>query len=79
MTIDKLKRVMQRVRYDQSKKGNPAPEKITRADMRRAVIIEAGFSRATYYNVTNALVAVGWIRRRTTQIFLTGKDLTEDV
>lgn len=73
MTIDKLKRVMWRIR---SRAGNR--ERITKQELERAIMIECGIYPMTYYNNLRALVKLGWIKKHKRKFDLTGADLTED-
>lgn len=73
MTVQKLKRVMQRVRY-----RNPQKERVNLAELQRSIMLECGTTRATYYSNKRALVKLGWIRMNGQYFMLTDKDLTED-
>lgn len=73
MTIEKLTRVMARVRA-----RNPGAQKITRQELVRAIMIECGTCPQTYYNNKAALTTLGWIRKKRRKFYLTGLDLTGD-
>lgn len=73
MTVDKLKRVMWRIRAN-----NPKRLYVTHQELRRAIMIECGTCKQTYYTNKDALVVLGWIKTRKKRVYLTGKDLTED-
>ena len=73
MTIEKLKRIMIRVRA-----ANPGKDKCSHRDLRRAIMIECGTTRMTVHNNKHALTDLGWIRRSKNTIYFTGLDLTED-
>jgi len=77
MTIEKLKRVLIRIRqmYPYEMKHD---QRIGRILLRRAVMIECGTSPQTYYNNVNALKLMGWIKWSRGKWKLTGKDLTEE-
>lgn len=57
MTIDKLKRVMWRLRAK-----NPDVKRPTYAMLERAIMHECGTSRMTYFANKSALTKLGWIR-----------------
>lgn len=91
MTIDKLKRVMQRLRFEirknEMERPEPGPGDMPRnpnrqwcrqSEMRRAIFIVCGTTRMTYYNNYMALVRLGWVQRHKRSFRLTGKDITED-
>lgn len=72
--LDRLKRVMWRVRSE-----NPKEERLTWDKLKIAVIKECGYSPGNYFNVKKALLKIGWITRHRKQKFnLTGKDITEE-
>ena len=73
MTIDKLKRVMQRLRA-----RYPGKTSVSYDELRVVVMYECGTTRQTYYNTRDALTKLGWIRRRKRRFILTGNDITED-
>ena len=74
MTIEKLQRVMWRIR-----KKCPDRSKITRTELKRAIMVECGTSPETYYNNKKALLALGWVKSlRGSAVRLTNKDLTGD-
>jgi len=73
MTVERLARVMQRVRA-----RFPGEDSIPRDEFRKCIMIECGTTKATFYNNKYALVKLGWIKTSKTRIKLTGKDLTED-
>lgn len=76
MSMEKLKRVMQRIR---ARHGMGAV-KIKRDDLARVIMREIGTCKATYFNNVYSLVKLGWIatRDRGKTIMLTGKDLEDD-
>ena len=73
MTIEKLKRVLQRCRA-----RNPGEKRIRSNEFRKCVMIECGTSQATWYSNKNAMVKLGWIKTNKHMIEITDKDLTED-
>jgi len=76
MTVEKLKRILQRVRA-----RNPGQDIIKRNELEQCIMIECGTCKATYFNNKRALVKLGWIKAypgSKHKIEITGKDLTED-
>lgn len=73
MGIDKLRRIMLRIRA-----RHPDLKSIKIDDLKRVVIIECGTSPTTYKNNKNALVKLGWLAKRKKRFVITGKDLLED-
>ena len=73
MTIEKLERVMWRVRKD-----NPNTNIIRNRALELAIMQEIGINKRTYKDNRRALTTLGWIRSHTkTKIELTNKDLTD--
>lgn len=75
MSIDKMKRVMLRIRADHP--GSKCP-KIYRKELEKAIMIEVGTSLVTYHRTVQVLIRLGWIHRSKWRFQLTGRDLTED-
>lgn len=73
MGIDKLRRMMLRIRA-----RHPDAKSIKEDDLKRVVIIEAGASPYCYKYNKNALIKLGWLKKRKRRFVLTGNDLTED-
>lgn len=74
MSIQKLERVMWRLR-----KRNPGNERPTNIELRRAVMYEIGTDPDTYTVNRKALIRLGWIRTyNSVRIEITGTDLTGD-
>lgn len=80
MSVENLKRVLQRVRA-----WYPDRSEITRSELQKAVMVECGTTRQTFFNNLEALLFLEWIkikspsRKRHEGIYiLTGKDITED-
>lgn len=72
MTIEKLERVMWRVR-----KRNPNTLTITNLELKRAIMYECGTSPITYKHNRKALKDLGWIKKyNTKKIRLTNKDIS---
>lgn len=72
MPIERLERVMWRLR-----KNNPDNDKPSNAELRRAVIVECGYCMRTYSELRKALIDIGWIRAyNRKRIRLTNKDIT---
>ena len=70
MTIEKLERVMWRVRK------LAETNKPTHNELRRAIMYECGTDPSTYYNNKKALKILGWIiPYNKSRYVLTGKDL----
>lgn len=73
MTIEKLERVMWRVR-----KNNPDTTIITNRQLELAIMQEIGTDKSTYKRNRLALVKLQWIKSHTkTKVQLTNKDLTD--
>jgi len=73
MTIETLKRVMQRLR-----KQNPGDDRPTINSLRIATIKEIGYHHTTIKRIRKALVTLGWIKYYSTQkVTITNKDLTD--
>ena len=71
MTIEKLERVMWRLR-----KRHPDRTTITNNELRRAIMYECGTSLSTLKDNRRALKDLGWIRAKSTRtIWLTNKDI----
>lgn len=73
MTVEKLKRVMWRVRSK-----DPRADKVPIWTLKRAIMIECGTSPSTVQINKMAMVRLGWIKTHKNMVYLTGKDLTED-
>ena len=74
MTIEKLKRVMWRARKESKDNGKT----ITRAQLKRCIMLECGVHPSTYYNNKAALIALGWLRAvNKVRYRLTDVDLTD--
>jgi hypothetical protein len=73
MTVDKLKRVLWRLRKEIGTRTL-----VRRKELRRAIMIECGTSTSTYYVNRDALLAIGWLKRVNCKFRITGLDLTED-
>ena len=72
MSIEKLERVMWRVR-----KNNPDTRRILNSELRKAIMLEIGTSPSTYIQNRKALITLGWIKTRgNKRIMLTNEDLT---
>lgn len=72
MTLEKLERVMWRLRKDNAK-----IERVTLGALRRAIMIEIGTDERTYYANKKALIKLKWIITLKGQyVELTGNDLT---
>jgi hypothetical protein len=83
MSVYKLKRVMQRARFeDQQRRRRIGADlhasTLSRASLVRAILIECGTDPKTVSGNLKALVNLGWVRRRKLTYLLTDKDLTED-
>lgn len=73
MTIEKLERVLWRVR--KNSKGNKHPYN---SELKRAIMYECGTSPATVKNNRKALRDLGWIKPyNRKRITLTDKDISE--
>ena len=77
MTIENMKRVMWRLRSN-CKEWLKDHNYVRRDDLWKAIAIELGTCKQTYYNNKAVLVKLGWIMPRKTRVVLTDKDLTED-
>lgn len=73
MSIEKLKRVMWRIRS-----RYPGRKRIKRDELLRVIMIECGTSPQTYYNNMWALIKMGWLTKYKRQFMLTDKDIVED-
>lgn len=73
MTVEKLKRILQRIRA-----RNPGLKRIKRNELEQCIMIECGTCQATYHNNKRALIKLGWIETDKTMVNITDKDLTED-
>jgi len=72
MSIEKLERVMWRLR-----KRNPNNDRPTWAELRRAIMYECGTDISTFYKNKQALVTLGWIKTRNgLRLSITNKDIT---
>ena len=72
MTIEKLERVMWRLRK------LAATDKPTHNELRRAIMYECGTDPSTYTNNKKALLVLGWIvPYNKSRFVLTNNDLTE--
>lgn len=76
MSVEKLKRVMQRLRH----RHGMNVKKIKRDDLERAIYREIGTCLTTFKRNKRCLTKLGWIasRDRGHTIMITGKDLEED-
>lgn len=73
MTIEKLERVMWRVRKD-----NPMQTIITNNNLEKAIMKEIGIDRRTYNANRRALIKLGWIKSYNKKtVVITDKDLTD--
>lgn len=77
MTIEKLKRVMIRIRK-MVVLGEGDNYYITNNQLKKAIYIECGTSPATFFNNKRALINIGWIRKKKKRFRITDLDLTED-
>lgn len=76
MTLERLKRVMWRLRKTNTAEATPT--KVKNYDLRRAIIMECGTSPITYTRNRKALMILGWIKTINNKwITLTGKDMTD--
>ena len=73
MSVEKLERVLWRVR-----KRNPNKTQITNHELKRAIMYECGTDPKTYTNNRKALIVLGWLRSRGNYVELTDNDLTGD-
>lgn len=72
MTIEKLERVMWRIRKLAGDNKHPY-----NSDVRRAIMLECGTSPITYRNNRKALMDLGWIKTyNRKRITLTNTDIT---
>ena len=72
MTIQKLERVMWRIRKD-----NPGENRPTNASIERAIIRECGTDPKTYRNNRRALLKLQWLKvYNSTRCELTNVDIT---
>lgn len=73
MTINKLERVMWRLRVN-----NPNIDKVLNKQLRMAIMKECGTDQRTYARNREALIKLGWIKTRGNKwVILTNQDLTE--
>lgn len=73
MTVDKLARVMWRLRA-----SNPDCNTIRMKELRKAIMIECGTDPRTYYKNKRALYHLGWVRARNNHfVTLTGADIKD--
>lgn len=49
--------------------------RVTRTELKRAIMVECGISPATYTNNRDALLALGWICKHRKKFDITGNDL----
>ena len=72
MTINKLERVMWRLRHRNQNNDTP-----TNRELELAIMMEIGTDKQTYKRNRKALIKLGWIKRYTkTRCKITNKDLT---
>jgi hypothetical protein len=72
MTLDKLKRVMQRIR-----ERNLGKDRVKRFEVERAIMFECGTDSRTYKKHRTTLLELGWLRSdRGNHFRLTDRDLT---
>ena len=73
MTIEKLERVMWRLRSNAKSSKKP-----TNHELRRAIMVEVGTDERTYKKNRKALIYMGWIKTyNRKRIILTNIDITE--
>jgi hypothetical protein len=72
MTIQKLERVLRRIRAE-----NPGKVKVSNQILRRAIMHEIGTDARTVRDNRKALKDLGWIKCEKSRFRLTGKDLTD--
>lgn len=72
MTIEKLKRIMWRIRS-----RNKDKVYITRHEVEKAIFLEAGIWPETVRYNRQALIKLGWLKTRKQKYEITDKDLTE--
>ena len=73
MTLEKLQRVMWRLR-----KTNPGIKKPSYVELEKAIMHECGTHKVTYYSTRRALTTLGWIKSITPKRFeITDKDLSD--
>ena len=73
MSVEKLERVLWRLR-----KRNPGVDKPSYLELRRAIMLECGTCEATYKSNKRALKFLGWIAAyNSKRCKLTNKDLNE--
>lgn len=73
MTIEKLERVMWRLRA-----SHPNKNRLKNNDLRKSIMQEIGTDPRTYYSNRRALMALGWIKAHGNKyIDITGLDITE--
>ena len=72
MSIEKLERVMWRLR-----KNNPDNLKPTNQELKKCIYYECGTSRETYARTRKVLIELGWIRTyNNKRVKITDKDLS---
>jgi len=71
MTVEKLRRVLWRVR-----ERNPGNDKPTNLELMRAIMIEIGTDPRTYAVNRKALKKLGWVKRyNNSRVRLTNEDI----
>lgn len=71
MTVEKLERVMYRIRL-----RNPdRPTSVPRIELERAIMLEIGTDKRTYELNKRALVRLGWIKSHGHNVEITNEDL----
>ena len=72
MTVERLERVLRRLRQN-----NPGKQKILNIELRRAIMRECGTDPTTYLKNRKALITLGMIKSyKKSRIILTGEDLS---
>lgn len=69
MTLEKLKRVIERLREEFGHL-----EWVTKNELSRAIMFEIGTDDRTIYSNTRKLKQLGWIKADGHRIFITGRD-----
>jgi len=72
MTIERLERVMQRIRHN-----NPGVRTINNSQLRLAIMHELGTDPRTYQKNRKALRQLGWIKPSIHHVWLTNNDVVE--
>jgi len=73
MSVEKLERVMWRLR-----KRNPNNRNPTWMELRRAIMYECGTDPVTYYNNRKALIVLQWIKSHSkSKLWITNKDIED--